>query len=269
MRSLTKHSLLTISVGILVLSGCSLLSSQGGVPDPLRVGVNDDYPPLSSVKDGKIEGIEVEFAKMLGKELDAEVQFVPLQLSDLIPALTGNRIDIIMAGMSVTEARAEEVAFVEPYARVGQMSLIRKSDYIKLRNPAAINWPTSRVGVKAGSTGASFAVDTLRTAQIVEFTTVDEGIAALRAGKVDYFVHDAPTIWLVAGTPLNPDPELIGLYQPMTEEHLAWAVRSDATGLRQRLSDVVEKWKTDDTITTVINRWVPIRKVAADPAPQP
>jgi polar amino acid transport system substrate-binding protein len=242
---------------------------MGSTPDPLRIGVNDGYPPLSSVTDGKVEGIEADFGSMLGTELGTKVEFVPMALNDLIPALREKRVDIIMAGMSVTETRAEEVAFVEPYARVGQMALIRKSDYTKLRSPQAINWPTSRVGVKAGSTGATFAANTLRTAHIVEFDTVEEGVAALRAGKVDYFVHDAPTIWRVAGSPMSPDPELIGLYQPMTEEYLAWAVRSDATALRDRLNAIVLKWKTDGSISTVINRWVPIRKVAADPKLQP
>jgi len=263
MRVSMKRSLVTLMVGALTMGGCSLLSSKQDIASELRVGVNDGYPPLSFVEDGVVRGIEADFAQMLGEQLGKPVRFVPMQIDDLIPALNDNRIDIIMAGMSVTESRAEQAAFVEPYARVGQMALVREVDYLKLRNPAALNWPTSHVGVKKGTTGAKFAHDTLRTAKIVEFAEVDQAIAALRAGEITFFVHDAPTIWRIAGTPLNPD--LIGLYQPLTEEYLAWAIRKDATALRERLNDIVIEWKKNGKIKAVLDRWVPVRKVAADP----
>jgi polar amino acid transport system substrate-binding protein len=260
---------LPLIVAALTLAGCSLLSSRKDIPAELRVGVNDGYPPLSFVEDGVVRGIEADFAQMLGEELGAPVKFAPMKIEALIPALNEDRIDIIMAGMSVTENRAASATFVEPYARVGQMALIRKQDYLKLRNPAALNWPTSRVGVKSGTTGAKYAQETLKTARIVEFPEVDDAIAALRAGEITYFVHDAPTIWRIAGTPLNPDPDLVGLYTPLTEEYLAWAVGKDATAFAERLNGIVIEWKKDGKVKAVLDRWVPVRKVAADPGEQP
>lgn len=263
LRSLTVLVIVTLS-----FSACSAFSSKKEeIPGVLRVGINTGYPPLGFEQDGQVQGIEADFAHMLGKELGKEIRFVPLPLKELIPALDGDRIDIIMAGMSVTKARAEKVAFCEPYARIGQMTLIRKADFTKYRTENALNWPTSRVGVKAHTTGAKFAMQSLGAAKVTEFNTVDEGVAALRAGKVDFFIHDAPTVWRVVGTPLNPDPELTGLYQPLTEEYLAWAVRKDAPQLRQQLSDIVVKWKTDGQIKSVLDKWVPIRKIAKDAAP--
>lgn len=259
------RSLSAFVIFALTLSACSTFSSKGETePGVLRVGINTSYPPLGFEQDGKVQGIEADFAQMLGKQLGKEVRFVPLPLKDLIPALDKNRIDIIMAGMSVTEARSKKVAFCEPYARVGQMALIREQDFNKYRAANALNWPTSRVGVKAHSTGERFAKQ-LSGAKVVEFNTVEEGIAALRAGQIDFFIHDAPTIWRVAGTPLKPDPELVGLYTPLTEEYLAWAVRTDDTATRDQLNALVLKWKTDGQIQTVLDKWVPIRRVAKNP----
>jgi polar amino acid transport system substrate-binding protein len=269
MRSL-RRLLSTLIVLTLALPACSTFSSKPkSDPGVLRVGINTGYPPLGFEQGGKVQGIEAEFAAMLGKELGREVRFVPLPLKDLIPALDDGRIDIIMAGMSVTQARSEKAAFVEPYARIGQMALIRQEDFGKLRSVSALNWPTSRVGVKAQTTGAKFARQSLGAAKVTEFKTVDEGVAALRAGKVDFFIHDAPTVWRVAGTPLNPDPELIGLYEPLTEEYLAWAVPKDEAQFRQELSDIVIKWKTDGQIKAVLDKWVPVRRVAKDAGETP
>ena len=259
------RSLSAFVIFALTLSACSTFSSNKETePGVLRVGINTSYPPLGFEQDGKVQGIEADFAQMLGKELGKEVRFVPLPLKDLIPALDKNRIDIIMAGMSVTEARSKKVAFCEPYARVGQMALIREQDFSKYRAANALNWPTSRVGVKAHSTGERFAKQSLGGAKVVEFNTVEDGIAALRSGEVDFFIHDAPTIWRVAGTPLKPDPELVGLYTPLTEEYLAWAVPKSNTALKARLDELVVEWKANGKIKGVLDRWVPVRRVVVE-----
>lgn len=263
MRTFAKSSF-ALLLALVALAGCTGMSSKKSIPAELRIGINTGYPPLGFEQDGEVQGIEADFAHMLSTELGKKVILMPLPLKDLIPALEQDRIDIIMAGMSVTETRARRVAFAEPYARVGQMALIRKEDYLKLGGDNAMNWPTSRIGVKAQTTGAKFARTVLKQTVITDYDDVEEGIAALRAGKIDFFIHDAPTVWRVAGTPLNPDPQLVGLYTPLTEEYLAWAVRPGDTELHQRLSDIVVQWKTNGQIKTVLDRWVPIRRIAKD-----
>jgi len=47
-------------------------------------------------------------------------------MARLRPALKGDRIDVIMSGMSVTPVRQHRVSFVQPYLRVGQMAIIRR-----------------------------------------------------------------------------------------------------------------------------------------------
>jgi polar amino acid transport system substrate-binding protein len=270
MRTFRKASLSLLVTIALGLTACSTMSStKDEIPSVMRVGINTGYPPLGFEKDGQVQGIEADFATMLGKQLGAEIRFVPMTLKELIPALNDDRIDIIMAGMSVTKTRSEKVAFCEPYARVGQMALIREKDLAKYRTANSLSWPTSRVGVKAHTTGEKFAKQSLKAAKISAFDSVDAGVAALRAGKVDFFIHDAPTVWRIAGTPLKPDPELIGLYEPLTEEYLAWAVRKDATQLRQKLDDIVIQWKTNGQIKSVLDKWVPIRRIAKDAADTP
>ena len=60
-----------------------------------------------------------------------------------------------------------------------------------------------------------------------------EAFAALRAGWVDIYLHDAPTSWQLANSLENDD--LISLFTPMTEEMLAWAVAPDNEALQRQL----------------------------------
>ena len=69
----------------------------------LRVGVAPLYPPLIFKRDNKITGMETDFAFLLGKALNSDIVFVEFPRTELISALTGGKIDIVMSGMTATK----------------------------------------------------------------------------------------------------------------------------------------------------------------------
>ena len=233
-------------------------------PSVLRVGIATVYPPLAFEENGEIKGVEVDFAHQLAKDLGLELTFVELPWTGLIPALTEGRVDVIMSGMSITEDRSKLVDFTQPYLRVGQMALIRKADYQRLRGTAAMNQPTSRVGFQTGTTGEAFVRRKLTQAQLKGFPTPEEGIAALRAGEIDFFVHDAPTIWRETGGFDKQARDLMGRYTPLTEEYLAWAVRKDDQPLRDRLNTELLHWRENGQLEVFLDHWIRVRKVTID-----
>jgi len=103
---------------------------------------------------------------------------------------------------------------------------------------------------------------------VKEFASVDDGVAALRKGDIDIFVHDAPAIWRVTGGFDSPERELTGYYEPLTEEHLAWAVRKNESALRVRLNSLLSKWKASGQIEAVLDRWITVRKQLIHPRPK-
>ena len=254
------------------LSGCSETmhpAAPSPVPPPaeLRVGIAPIYPPLAFKEKGKLAGIEVDFAHQLGLDWSTKVIFVELPWDDLIPALRDRRIDVIMSGMSETPERSELVSFTDWYIRAGQMALIRRSDYDKFRKQNSMNLPTTRVGFQTNSTGEQYARQELTKAKLIGYPTLEDGIKALRAKKIDFFVYDAPAIWRIRGQLREQYPDLIGRYEPLTEEHLAWAVRKDDIVLRDRLNAELTKWKNDGELELVLDHWIPVRKMTVLMAP--
>ena len=252
-----------------IIGGCQYLHGSRTTTEPLelRVGFAPVYRPLAFKEDGQLVGVEADFAQQLAQDLPAKTTLVELPWDELIPALLDHRVDIIMSGMSITEERSKWVHFTQSYQRVGQMALIRRSDYRHLRDPKAMDSPSSRVGYHNNTTGDTFVHRTLHHAKLIGFDLPDDGIAALRAKKIDYFIHDAPTIWRVSGGSLNPDPELRGLYRPLTEEYLAWAVRKDDESLRNRLNEILVHWQSTGKTEEVLDRWIPVRKITVDAKP--
>jgi ABC-type amino acid transport substrate-binding protein len=251
---------------ITAVSMCACAARQGAgsatapATPELRVGIAPIYPPLAFKQGGELVGVEVDFAHHLGQALGMQITFVETPWADLIPALRDHRIDIIMSGMSITEARQQLVSFAHPYLRVGQMMLLRRADARRLRSNYAINKPTTRIGFVSGTTGEAYVRQHLKRAQPRGFESVDAAVAALRANQIDVFVHDAPSIYSITAGTNGPVRDLVGRYEPLTEEYLAWAVRKDDDALRARLDTVLTRWNSDGTLDSVLGKWIKVRR---------
>jgi ABC-type amino acid transport substrate-binding protein len=222
-----------------------------------RVGIAPNYPPLAFKFRDQLVGMEVDFAQRLGKELTKRITFVETPWSELIPALVARKIDIIMSGMSITEERAKLVSFTEPYMQIGQMALVRAKDQAHFSNLESFFDTTSRVGFASNTTGELVAKAIFSKATLVPQPTVEDGVAALRQGVIDVFIHDAPTVWRIGGNP--GERELMGLYWPLSEESLAWAVRKSDVPLQDALSRKVKEWKRTGRLQEIMSHWIVLR----------
>ena len=252
-----------VLAALLVLGGCSWLPGKpaGTVSAPppaasLRVGMAADYPPISFRQGGELAGIEVDLARELARETGLTLTIKQVPWRELIPALQSGKIDVIMSGMSVTDARAQEVTFIEPYLRTGQMVLLREQDVPRLGLPENLHEPGRRIAVVDATTGEQYVRSHLPKAQVVVFDGSEAAVRALAAGKVDYFIHDAPSIWRFSMSGNRDSAELVGLYTPLTQEYLAWAVRRGDTRLKAQLDAAALKLKQRGIVDAIVRRWV-------------
>lgn len=224
---------------------------------PLVVGVNPSYKPLAFKHQGKLIGIEPETAAAVGKQLRREILFKELEWEALIPALERGDIDVIMSGMSVTKERRQRVDFTDTYLEIGQMAIIRLADIDTLRFPGALFDRGRAVGVEPQTTGESYAKEFLTAATLKPYNNPQDAFSALRAGEIDYYIHDAPTSWEIAQS-RNLD-DLMPLYRPLTQESLAWAVRKGDSTLLTQLNQALSALTNSGTVGLIQNRWIPVK----------
>jgi ABC-type amino acid transport substrate-binding protein len=215
-----------------------------------------NYPPLSFREDGRFVGIEVDLAREVVRETGLTLTIRQMPWSALIPALQSGKIDVIMSGMVVSDARAQQVVFVEPYLRTGQMVLVREDDVSRLGAPARLRDPGRRVAVVRGTNGAQYAQRALTQANVFVFSSSKGAAEALASGKVDYFIDDAPSIWHFSTVKGPRGVTLVGLYAPLDEEDLAWAVRKDDVALKAKLDAAVSAMKQRGAVDAIIRRWI-------------
>ena len=239
-----------------LLSVLLTFCAAGALGADLRVGVSADYPPLVFKQEGHIVGIEPDNARTVGSIIGHKMTLVDMPFEKLIPALQAGEIDVIMSGMSVTDARSEQVLFTDPYMEMGQMAITTTDKVGHFSQSWALYREGVRVGVEPGTTGAEFAASELKDAQIKFFTNSSAAFAGLRNNEIDLYIHDAPTSWQLATSKENDD--LISLYTPLTHEALAWAVRKGDVRLAGELNTALHTMKGNGTLRYILNRWIPV-----------
>jgi polar amino acid transport system substrate-binding protein len=226
-------------------------------PNALRVGITPTYPPLIFKQGAQITGAEADLARLLGEKLGRPPYFIEVPWDQQIDALIAGRTEIIMSGMSVTEARAVRVAFAEPYLEGGLMAAVRVEDRSRYGSRDALLQSMATVGVIENTTGDVFVQRNFPNARRVPLVIASDGALALRRRTIDVFVHDGPSIaWLVSAN----EADLAGIWEPLNRENLAWAVRRDDAKLLAQINDILGGWKRDGTLSGVLVRWLPYLK---------
>ncbi len=134
--------ILGLFLGGLVLVSCAGGSNTGLAKEgKLIVGMECDYQPfnfletsntssnvaIANVSGSYADGYDVQIAKIIAKELNLELEVKAIAWDGLIPALNSSEIDLIIAGMSVTEERLTSIDFTDAYYKSEEV-LIVKSD---------------------------------------------------------------------------------------------------------------------------------------------
>jgi|WetSurMetagenome_2_1015567.scaffolds.fasta_scaffold198452_1 ABC-type amino acid transport substrate-binding protein len=263
---LSKPVLVVLSA--LVIWGCATDSAEKSPVNKaqapqrplLHVGVTPNYPPMIFKINDRITGLETDFAALLGDVLGREVTFVELPFTELINALMEGKIDIVMSGMTVTQARQVRVSFTDPYLKIGQVAMMRVQDASKYNSLMSIRQCNGAVGVIKGTTGEAYVrANFPQAAPIVAVKDPSEAPGLLNFRRIDLFVYDAPAIvWLVS----ENETTLKGFWEPLDDESLAWAVNRDDQALLKAANTALATWKKDGTVNQVVKKWLPYWKTS-------
>lgn len=82
----------------------------------IKIATEGAYPPFNNLgADGKLIGFDVDVMNALCAKMNAECEIVAQDWEGIIPSLVAGKYDAIIAGMSITPERLEQVDFSEPY----------------------------------------------------------------------------------------------------------------------------------------------------------
>ena len=253
---------------MLLVAGCASsepkLADPG--PDPLRVGITPDYPPVVFKQDGQVVGIEADFARRLGERLGRPVRFVELSWDEQVSALLAGQTDIIMSGLSITPARQVRISFTQPYLKSGLLAMMRRGDAQRFASLTRIDARDVVVGAPRGTTADAFMQKRFSNARRIGLQSARDAPSLLMRHEIDVFIHDAPSVvWLVS----ENEATLTARWALLNQEQLAWGLRRGDQALLESANAALETWRQDGTLDEVLRYWLPYLDSLQEPRERP
>lgn len=170
---------------IAAIAGSLLALSTGMVQaQAVKIGIGaEPYPPFSSADAaGNWNGWEIDIMGAICEEAKLECKITPVAWDGLIAALNGNKIDVIMASLSITQERSKQIDFTQKYYSTPSVIVGDKSLTMDA-TPASLEGKI--LGVQMGSIHRSYALKHFKGVELKEYQTQDEANQDLVAGRID------------------------------------------------------------------------------------
>jgi len=241
-------SLLALSVG--ANAGALDDISKSG---ELRACFDAGYMPFEmKAKNGKFIGFDIDFGKLMAKQMG--VKYVPVNTAwdGIIPALTTGKCDIIMAGMTINAKRNMSVNFADPYIVVGQSILLNPKLKGKIKSYKDLNDPAYTVASKLGTSGEQTTQKMLSKAKYHAFETETDAAMEVANGKADAMIYDMPFISIYAA---QEKEKTAAILEPFTYEPLGWAVKQGDPDFLNFLNNFLRQSKGDGSYERLYDKW--------------
>ena len=238
-------------------SGCRSLFPRFPPRPALRIGIVADSPPLAFRQKRHWRGVEADLGRALAQRLEMRPVFIACQPARVADDLLSGKVDILMAGLGVTEERRTQMDFATPYLSVGQAVVIRAEDRLRFTTAIKIRAVRGRVGAVAHSPGAHLVATYFANAELVLFPTAPVAVTALQDRQIEMLIHDGPAAWWLT---LAYPNQLVLAPSVFAREDVAWAFRSTSIHLREQANQALADWQTDGTLEAILSRWLPFSK---------
>ncbi len=170
----------------LILTAASLALLAGAASaETVRLGTEGAYPPYNFLNDdGEVDGFERALGDELCARAELECEWVTNDWDSIIPNLLSGNYDAIIAGMSITEERAEKVDFSENYTPPSYSSYAAMAEDVDLEGGV--------IAAQSSTIQSQHVVDTGAT--LLEFPSFEDSLAAMLSGEADAVFADKDTL---------------------------------------------------------------------------
>jgi polar amino acid transport system substrate-binding protein len=215
------------------------------------VGVNTTTPIFGLMgQDGQPEGYDPDVARLIGKYLGVQVEFVPVTGANRIPYLLTGRVDVLICLFGITAERAQQVWYSIPYA-MDAATLVAPSA-LKVKTVADLKG--LRVGVPRGAM-QDLVLTPLAEANglnIMRFDDEATELQALISGQIDIGGTGLLVNRRLNDSAPGKDYEVKIVLRPL---HFGIGVRRGQTDLLQWLNTFIYTIKNNGELDAISRKW--------------
>lgn len=214
----------------------------------LIFGTDTAFVPFSFKQGDHYVGFDVDLWDAIAKDMGVTYKLLPIDFTGIVPGLQSGQIDLVMAGISITDARKRVVDFSDPYYHSGLMLLVRADSDIK----SSDDLKGKLIALKTGTGSVTYATEHFPEVGQRQFPNVDNAFLELQTGRVDAVLHDAPNVLYYAATGGKGKVKTIGNVLEALDYGAMFPKGSD---LVARYNASLEHVKANGTYDKIYEKW--------------
>lgn len=234
-----RHIALGLSAAALALT-VGLAQAQEKMQ--LKIGTEGAYPPFNYLTaDGELQGFDVDIARALCDEMNAECEFVTQDWDGFIPALQAGKFDAIIASMSITDERKKQVDFTDKYYNTPPAIVVPKDSDVS--GVTKEDLADKTIGAQGSTTHANYAEATYTDSDVRLYPTAEEYQLDMANGRLDAVTDDIIVLQAWLETDDGACCKVAGMITPVEEIHgpgVGIAVRKGEDELREKFNAAIQ-----------------------------
>lgn len=268
MRKIYLTLLSVVTVLAVLLAGCAgkpetpAGGSPGGTTGPKRklVAVGEcTFAPFEYIdeKTGQPAGFDVDLIKAIAEASGFEVEYRHLDWNSLIAALQTKEADLVVSGMTITDERALQVKFSDPYFESGQAWAVKEGSPLKKLDDLA----GKKVAVQVNTTGdfsaqklnSKFAEEKKPAMQLKRLDAAADLFNELKTGAVDAIICDLPVIQEYLKN--HPQDKIVIPEPAFTVEYYGIAMRKEDKDIHELVNKGLAKIKASGKYDEIYQKY--------------
>lgn len=217
----------------------------------LNVGTNAEFPPFEYVNDnGEPDGFDIALIKAIGEKMGVEVQVDNMEFASLVSSI-GTKIDVSIAGMTVTEERLNTVDFSNSYYEAVQFVIVPEGSSIA----SAEDLKGKTIGVQLGTTG-DFIADEIEDASVSQYNKAVDAVNDLVNGRLDCVIIDKNPALVFQSKFDGKVTAIDGAQFDFEVENYAIAIPKGDAALAEQINNALQELIDDGTFDALVAEYI-------------
>lgn len=225
-------------------------ANAGAEGETYTVAVDTNYVPFGflDIETNEMVGFDIDLIHAVADKAGFELEVEVVEFDGILAGMETGRYDIGIAGMTITEERAENFDFSDPYYDAGLIIAV-SADEEEIQSEDDLGGAT--VATRASTTSEDYLLENT-DAEVKTFPDIVNAYQDLVAGRVDAVVYDVPNVAYYIETEALGEMKTVG--GTLTGEQYGIAFPQDSE-LREPVNEALAELMEDGTYDDIYEEW--------------
>lgn len=219
----------------------------------LVLGLDDTFAPMGfRDENGEVVGFDIDLAKEVANRLGVTLEIKPIEWSSSILSLNKGDVDVLWNGVTINEARKQQINFSKPYLN-NKLVIVKAVDDNTINSKDDL---TGKVlGVQVGSNDEALTADpsSKNAKEIRRYDVNVNAFLDLQAKRIDAVVIDEVAAQYYIAE--KKAPFVVVENSPLTEELYGIGFRKSDAKLLAEVDKILDEMRADGTAAKISEKW--------------